>query len=76
MNDKGIKLWVLIDTTAVFQVELIVDTFIFKSSFEKNVCKRSAQIQLLFFSISSKEDYTLAKYKHGCSFTKRPIHLL
>lgn len=35
MNDKGIKLWVLIDTTAVFKIELIFETFIFKSSFEK-----------------------------------------
>lgn len=35
MNDKGIKLWVLIETTAVFQVELIFDTFIFKILFEK-----------------------------------------
>lgn len=39
MNDKGIKLWVLIDTAPVFQVELIFDTFMLKSSFEKCLLK-------------------------------------
>lgn len=49
MNDKGIKLWVLIDTTAVFQIELIFETFIFKSSFEKCLLKVYSNTTNLLF---------------------------